>query len=152
MLVIAPARLSVTLWEVNCSGVPVADQGCRLSLTAVDPLLGGFTGFRFSRKAQRFLQLLLIDNRAGKCSLDHPQGTEHEIRLVEIRISAAFGRTVFIDAAEIIFQERAGSGSSSPRIFTAGFRALSKPPARPRTARYHKFTAIGTTRLNRWIV
>jgi hypothetical protein len=38
----------------------------------------------FLRKAQRFLQLLhdLIDNWAGKCSLNHPQGAEHKIWLV----------------------------------------------------------------------
>src|SRR5215469_17853937 len=86
--------------------------------------LAGSTGFRFSQKTERFLQFLhhLIDNRAGKCSLDHRRGTENEIRLVEIRISAAFGRTVFINAAKIILQERAGRGSSLPGIVTVGVR------------------------------
>ena len=79
---------------------------------------------RFSRKIERFLQLLhhLIDNRAGKGSLDHRQGADHEIGLVEIRIAAAFSGTVFINAAQIIFQERAGSGSSLPGIVTVGIR------------------------------
>jgi len=116
--------------EISPVGAPqplVADGGCRRSLTAVNPLLGWFDGTSFSaRKTERFLQLLhhLIHNRASKCSLDHRQGTDHEIRLVEIRISAAFGRTVFIDAAKIILQERAGSGSSLPGIVTVGVRAF----------------------------
>lgn len=103
------------LWLMKVVGVPL-------------PLwilyLAGSTVLRVSRKTERFLQLLhhLIDNRAGKCSLDHRQGTDHEIRLVEIRISAAFGRTVFINAAKIILQERAGSGSSLPGIVTVGVR------------------------------
>jgi len=44
------------------------------------------------------------------------------MRLVEIRISAAVGGTVFINAAKIILQERAGSGSSLPGIVTGDVR------------------------------
>lgn len=86
----------------------------------------GSTRLRFALKIKRFLQFLhhLIDNRAGKCSLDHRQGTDHETRLVEVRISVAVGRTVFIDAAKIILQERAGSGSSLPGIVAVCVRPL----------------------------
>ena len=78
------------------------------------------------RKAQRFLQFLhyLIDNWTGKGSLDHPQGSGNEAGRVEIRICAALGRAVFIDAAKIVLQEWAGSGSSLPRILTVVFRAF----------------------------
>src|SRR4030095_13187643 len=38
------------------------------------------------------------------------------------RISAAFGRTLCINDAKIILQERAGSGSSLPGIVTVGIR------------------------------
>ena len=101
----------------------VADEGCRRFLTAVNPLLDWFYGTTFSaRKTERFLQFLhhRIDNRAGKCPLEHRQGTDYEIRLVEIRIFAAFDGTVFLDAAKIILQQRAGSGSSLPGIVAVG--------------------------------
>ena len=86
----------------------------------------GSAGLRFPRKTERFLKLLhdLIHNRAGKCPFDHPQSTGHEVRFVEKWISAAFGSTVFIDAAKIILQEWAGRGPSLPGIVTVGVRVF----------------------------
>ncbi len=50
---------------------------------------------------------LAFESQSGQ--LNHPHSAEHEIRPAEIRISAAFGRTVLVDAAKVIFQERAGA-------------------------------------------
>ena len=60
---------------------------------------------RCAQEPQRFLRFLdhPIDDRAGKCPLDHPQGTEHEIRFVEIWISAAVGRARY---PPVISEER----------------------------------------------
>ena len=114
------------------------------------------------RKAQRFLQLLhhLIDNRAGKCPLNHTQGAAHKIWLVQIRISAALGGTVFVDAAKIVFQERTRSHTGSPDLSAVLFRwfhvrrdkLLTMHPEPPRNAidflfakaRLHLPAAVGT--------
>jgi hypothetical protein len=76
---------------------------------------------RFSQKPQRFLQFLhaLIDDGTSKCPLNYPHGAEHEIRLVEIWIPAAFGRTILIDATKVIFQERAGGSTGLPGVLVA---------------------------------
>lgn len=58
------------------------------------------------------------------CSFNHSYSPEYEIRLVKIRIAAAISGTALIDAAKVIFQERAGSGASCPRFLVARFRAF----------------------------
>lgn len=75
-------------------------------------------------EAERLLQIFyhFIHNRACRCSLDHPESTTNKIWFVEIRISAAFSRTIFIDATKIALQERAGSSIGLPRILAASLR------------------------------
>jgi hypothetical protein len=73
-----------------------------------------------------FLQFFhyLIHDWTGECPLNHPHGAEHEIRLVEIWVSAAVGRAVFVDAAKVILQERAGDCAGLPGGLAVRFRAF----------------------------